>query len=202
MDYKNINDYELIYEVRENDEYAYNTLYNKYKTLIAKLAYDYYMKNKNKRAEYDDLLQEGYYALCVAIREYDENSTLFYTYASLCIKREMERYLKGLGRNKNMLLTESISLNIPLDDKEETYLEEIIPSKENVEKNVLSEEIYKKIWAYRHELSDEEGMIFELKANKFSNKEISTLLDIPYKKVDNCLRKIRILLTKYIKSLD
>ena len=201
MDYKDINDYELIYEVRESNEMAYNTLYEKYKTLISKIAYDYYLINRNKRVEYEDLIQEGYYALSVAVREYDEKSTLFYTYVTLCIKREMERYIKGCGRNKNMILTEAISLNEPVDKNGDIILEDVIAARDNVESYVLSEDIYNKIWLFRHELSNEESMVFELKANKFSNNEICILLDMPYKKLDNYLRKIRIELTKYMKTI-
>ncbi len=201
MDYKDINDYELIYEVRESNEMAYNTLYEKYKTLISKIAYDYYLVNKNKRVEYEDLIQEGYYALSVAVREYDEKSTLFYTYVTLCIKREMERYIKGCGRNKNMILSDAISLNEPVDKNGDIYLEDVIASKDNVENYVLSEDTYNKLWLFKHELSNEESMVFELKANKFSNNEICELLDMPYKKLDNYLRKIRMELTKYMKTI-
>ena len=201
MDYKDINDYELIYEVRESNEMAYNTLYEKYKTLISKIAYEYYLANRNKRVEFEDLVQEGYYALSVAVREYDEKSTLFYTYVTLCIKREMERYIKGCGRNKNMILTDAVSLNEPVDKNGDIVLEDVIPSKDDVENYVISEGIFYKLWLFRHELSNEESMIFELKANKFSNNEICVLLDIPYKKLDNYLRKIRIKLTKYMKTI-
>ena len=201
MDYKDINDYELIYEVRERNEIAYNTLYEKYRTLITKIAYEYYLVNRKKRVEFEDLVQEGYYALSVAVKEYDEKSTLFYTYVSLCIKREMERYIKGCGRNKNMVLSDAVSLNETVDKNGDILLEEVVPSKDDVEKYVLSEDVFNKLWSFRHELSNEESLVFELKANKFSNNEICELLDMPYKKVDNYLRKIRLELTKYMKTI-
>ena len=202
MDYKNLNDYELIYEVRENNEIAYNTLYDKYKNLIGKIARDYYNKNKNNRIEYEDLVQEGFYGMSQAIRGYDENSTLFYTYANICIRREIERYIKTFERNKNMILNDAVSLSYPLDDTGETTLEDVIKSKENIEEYILSESNYKKIWNFRNDLPFNESIIFELKSNQFSNKEISILLDMPYKLVDNYLRKIRISLKKYLKKLS
>ena len=202
MDYKDLNDYELIYEVRENNEIAYNVLYDKYKNLINKIAREYYIKNKNSRIEYEDLVQEGFYGMSLAIKGYDETSTLFYTYVSLCIRREIERYIKTFERNKNTVLNEAVSLSYPLDDTGETTLEDVIKSKENTENYVLSESNFKKLWDFRNELSLDESMIFELRSNHFSNKEISILLDMPYKLVDNHLRKIRINLKKYLKKLN
>ena len=69
MNYKDINDYELIYHVRENDEYAYNTLINKYSFLVNKLAYEYYSKNRNLGIELEDLIQEGFFAISMSIKD-------------------------------------------------------------------------------------------------------------------------------------
>lgn len=202
MDYKDLNDYELLYEVRENNEIAYNVLYDKYKNLINKIAREYYIKTKNSRIEYEDLVQEGYYGMSLAIRGYDEKSTLFFTYVSLCIRREIERYIKTFERNKNTALNEAVSLSYPLDDTGETTLEDVIKSNENTENYVFSESNFKKLWNFRNDLSLDESMVFELRSNHFSNKEISILLDMPYKVVDNHLRKIRINLKRFLKKLN
>ena len=145
MDYKDLNDYELIYEVRDNNEIAYNTLYAKYRNLINKIAREYYNRNKNTRIEYEDLVQEGFYGMSLAIRGYDENSTLFFTYVNICIRREIERYIKTFERNKNMILNEAVSLSYPLDEYGETTLEDVIKSKDNIEEYIFSETNYKTI---------------------------------------------------------
>ena len=41
-------------------------------------------------------------------------------------------------------------------------------------------------------------MIYELKYNYFTNKEIADLLELPYKYVDNRLRKIRKIIKHYV----
>ena len=58
MDYKNINDYELIYMIRENDSDK-NIVFNKYKPLVESIAKECYKKT-NKSIDLDDLIQEGY----------------------------------------------------------------------------------------------------------------------------------------------
>lgn len=197
MDYKKINDYELIYQIRENDEIAYDTLFDKYSFIVNKLAYEYYLKNRNVGIEMDDLCQEGFFAIAMALRDYNQDSSLFYTYVLLCIKREMERYIKYSKRNKQMILNNAISLNTPIDEEKELFLEDVVASSNNLEETVIFADFYKELLLYKHNLNFEESLVYELKINQFSNKEISELLDISYKKVDNYLRKIRGLLLKY-----
>jgi len=201
LDYKNINDYELIYQIRENDEVAYETLFDKYSFIVNKLAYEYYSKNKNIGIEYDDLCQEGFFAISSALKEYNQDTSLFYTYVILCIKREMERLIKYHRRYKQMILSNSVSISSCIDGSSSLFLEEVIPSNFNVEETVISDDIYNKLLLYKHNLKFEESLVYELKVNKFTNKEIASLLDISYKKVDNHLRRIRNILLKYKMTL-
>lgn len=197
MNYKNINDYELVYQIRESDEEAYNTLFDKYSFLVKRLAYEYYYKNENIGIEIEDLCQEGYFAISVALKDYDQDNSLFYTYVLLCIRREMERYIKYCKRNKQMILNNAVSLSVSVDDSNELFLEDLISSGESLEDTVIGDEIYKSLFLYKHNLSFEESLIYELKINKFNNKEIATLLDLSYKRVDNSLRKIRTAISNY-----
>ena len=45
MDYKNLNDYELVYQVKEHDEVAYGILLDKYSHLVDMLAKKYIKNN-------------------------------------------------------------------------------------------------------------------------------------------------------------
>jgi len=197
LDYKNVNDYELVYQIRENDEIAYNVLFDKYSFIVNKLAYEYYLKNKNIGIEYEELCQEGFYAIAMALKDYNQDSSLFYTYVSICVKREMERLIKFYRRNKQMILNDSISINTTIGNDDSLFLEDVISSGISSEDVFMSEYRYEKLQMYKHELAFEESLVYELKFNKFSNKEISALLDLPYKKVDNYLRKIKALVLKY-----
>ena len=96
-----------------------------------------------------------------------------------------------------MILNTAISFNQFIDENNELLLEDVIESSYNLEDSICNSDFFNRIFMYRHNLSFEESLIFELKFNQFSNREIATLLDISYKKVDNCLRKIRNKLVKF-----
>ena len=196
MNYKDINDYELIYEIRESNEDSYNILIKKYSTYVKKLADEYYKNNKSIKVEYEDLIQEGYYGLLQALDNYDERSSLFYTFASICIKREMERLIKSYSRNKQMVLNSAISLNKPLDSNEDTFMEDVIPSNENIEEYVLSEMKSREIYNLKYEMPLEMSCVYELRLNRFTNMEISNLLEIPKKKVEKYVYNIKKMVKK------
>lgn len=199
MNYKDINDYEVLYMISERDEDAYNTMYDKYYPLISSLARKYYKSYANYGIDYDDLYQEGLVALNNAIKEFDEkNNCLFYTYTLVCVKREMERLVKKSIRLKHMVLNNALSLEQSIGDND-LYIEDIIEDvKENISVNFDNRTSYKKILDLKYELSDRQSMVYELKLNNFSNKEIAVLLDISYKAVDNSLKLIKGKLKKYV----
>ena len=86
MDYKKINDYEVVYMVRENDEEAREIIFNKYIPIVRRIASDHLALAKMARIEYEDLVQEGLIALNEAINKYNERSgVLFYTFLCVCV---------------------------------------------------------------------------------------------------------------------
>ena len=74
MDYKKLNDYEVVYMVRENDDEAREIIFNKYIPLVRRIASNYLTLAKMARIEYEDLVQEGLIALNEAINKYNEYS--------------------------------------------------------------------------------------------------------------------------------
>ena len=191
MDYKNLNDYELVYQVRENDSIAYDAIFSKYSHLIDIMAKKYLKKNRNIGLEYDDLYQEGMFGLSRALDNYDSCDTLFYTYAVLCAKREMDRVVKTYRRNKQMILNDAYSLNKSINDEEDMFLEDVIASNYLVEDDYNSYNYFTNLIYFKYELAFEDSLVYELKINEFSVKEIATLLDMTYKNVDYRLHKIR-----------
>ena len=90
MEYKDFNDYELLNYIAEGNEEANNILIKKYEPLINKIASRMLPYCKNNGLDLSDLVQEGMIGLNHAIDKYQEiENTLFYTYASKCIKRKI-----------------------------------------------------------------------------------------------------------------
>ena len=191
MDYKKYNDYELVYQVRENDSIAYDILMKKYSLLAKKYAAEYYAKNKSVGIEKEDLYQEGMLGVIMALNDYNSNDTVFYTYALLCMKREMERLIKTAKRKKHKALNEAISLSSTVSFEDDMYLEDVLSSPYRVEDDLKSIELSRFLNNLKYELPDEDSIIYELRINSFNNREIAELLGTSCKFVDNRLRKIR-----------
>ena len=68
MDYKNINDNEILNLINISDEYLY-ILYDKYKPLIDKICLFYY--NQSNSVDLDDLSQEAFIAFYYAVCNYN-----------------------------------------------------------------------------------------------------------------------------------
>lgn len=191
MDYKKINDYEVVYMVRENDEEAREIIFNKYIPIVKKIASNYLAYAKLARIEYDDLVQEGLIALNVAINRYNEkNGPLFYTFASVCVERRIVSYCRLMNSSKHYVLNSAL-----LDDSLYGVCDEKTPEFYFDERCLEDEFIY-----FKNLFKLNESCIFELRYNGFSYKEISSLLDIPITIIDGRLYKIRKTLQNKIKN--
>ena len=88
----NQNDNEIIYLINEDSDYYRFVLFQKYKPVIISIVNDYYNRYNGLYIDYDDLFQEGMIGFNNAINSYNSNSSIFYTYASICIKRNIISY--------------------------------------------------------------------------------------------------------------
>lgn len=86
---------QLAYRIRAEENTADNMLqlWQQNRAFIGKIALKY-----SKYAEMDDLKQEGYIALCEAVRHYDTDYNVpFINYAAYHIKQRMQRYIEDNG---------------------------------------------------------------------------------------------------------
>ena len=197
MNYKEYNDYELIYQVKENDEVAYGILLEKYSHLVDMLAKKYIKNNSNLGLEYDDLYQEGMVGIIKALEDYNASDCLFYTYAALCAKREMDKTLLYFKRKKHMVLNDAISMDKVISKDSNCSVKDTIADNYDLEKEYESYDKCQRIMDIKYDLDLIDSSILELKINGFSTNEISKLLDITYKAVDYRMRKIRKKICKF-----
>ena len=176
---------------------------NKYNPIIKKQADIFIKKYPSLNMDRDELVQEGTLGLINAIDSFSERrNCIFYTYAILLIKREMIKHTKRCSCSKNLILTLSKSFSESVFENE-LYLEDtLFEKKDLVEEKVLSNYYEQILNAFKYELKLKEALIYELRINNFSNKEISILLDLPYKSVDNNWRLIKIKLLEYIQQAN
>ncbi len=198
--YKDIDDFELIYLIEENNEQALNILYDKYKPIIDLKAKRYLKYGKKFGLEYQDLFQEGMLGLSEAITSFkDDKKAQFKTFANLCIERQIFSLLKKASRKKHTLLNDSMSLDESINENENTLLdiffEEGTNPSEMVEFKENKKELFSKIYEVLTPLEKE---VFDLKVNSFDYKEISQLLNKSYKSIDSAIQRIRLKVRKII----
>jgi RNA polymerase sporulation-specific sigma factor len=195
MTYKNYNDYELMYLISENNEDAYQTIFEKYQPLVFKEAIKYIFLSKKLGISEEDLIEEGKVGLYKAIEGYN-NEVEFFTFASICIKRSIFKLLKKSSTYKQKILNEAIDINQDNDDS--IYYQE--EKDKDIVQNLINEEFESKITKFKHKLNEQDSTIFELKYNGFTYKEISEILNLDKKYIDNRLLSIRNKLKKYLKD--
>lgn len=192
MEYKNINDYEVLYMIGEQNEEAYELLFQKYSPLVSNLSRNYINKFNCNGLDYEDLFQQGMYGLSIAIYKYNEKeNALFYTFASKCIKNEIINLIKRNITNNSNILNNAISIDKEYGDNNQTLEDFFEDKSSNIEYIIEEIEKTKIVDNLKYKVKDCNMPIIELKLNGFSNKEISSLLDISYKQVDNGLRSIK-----------
>lgn len=183
------NDYELVSLAQEKDEIATNILYDKYYYLIKKKARKIYNYLKKYGLEFDDVVQELVIGFENAINNFNQdNDASFFTFANICMDRNIISLATNCKRNKYRILNEALQIDI----EENFSLLEVVGDNTTPESELFEKDsaylLFSKI---DNKLTFMESMIFELKINGYDYKEISNILDIDAKHVYNCISRIK-----------
>lgn len=192
MDYKALNDNELVYLCCENNEEASSLMIEKYRNCILNTLKTYLKKYDIRGMEIADLYQEGLIGLIHAIKTFDQNKKItFYTYANACIKNSIVSAMRQSFRKKNNILNNSYSLDNLIEDSNSNFYE--LFKDDNADPSILlldKEETNSLISLIKSKLSEGEREIFELRLKGLSNNEISSLLDKDKKTIENTMYRI------------
>ena len=191
--YIDLNDYEIIYMIGENDEIAKDLMYKKYMPVVNKIAKEMYPYAKKLGLELDDLEQEGYIALVKAMEYYDSSkNVLFYTYVVAAIKRKMLNLVRLNSAVKHQLLNNSISFDETVTEDGSTLFSFLEDKKALKPLELMeSNESIKRIKNILFDLDIELASILELRINGFKQNEIATLLDLNRRNITNLLVKLK-----------
>ena len=111
--YENVSDEELIVRLRQGETQITDYIMDKYKHLVRKKAKSMFILGGDN----DDLIQEGMIGLFKAIRDYDiGRDASFFTFADLCISRQMYNAVQAARREKHAPLNSYISLYADMSD--------------------------------------------------------------------------------------
>lgn len=194
MDYRQVTDEELIVRLRDGEEQITDYIMDKYKNLVRSKAGSMFILG----ADRDDLIQEGMIGLFKAIRDYDcGRDASFFTFAELCISRQMYSAVQAAGRMKHIPLNSYISLyggsSTGQGEEEENGVlgiladnglnpEDFVIDKENVEN--LEKQI-------EQELSTFEKQVLDLHLTGMSYSQIARVLGRDEKSTDNALQRLK-----------
>lgn len=187
-----INDYELVSLAQEGNEDAVNLIYQKYRPLIIKKSKDAISRAPHHGIEISDIMQEGFIGLEEAIEKYNEkDNTLFYTFAVLCIDRQILNYLRKTIYGKGKILNEAISI----DENIERLLTDNATTEEKIIKQEDENKIIKKLLK---ELTEFEKEVFKLKTKDYTFEEIAHTLNKDIKSIYNTHQRIKQKMKKII----
>ena len=190
MNYDDINDYEVLFMVREQNEDAQELLYNKYYNLIDIITKKYYKQASILGVENKDLMQEALIGFSYAINKFkDDYDNNFKSFLTLCIERRISKFLRTLNKNNNKMMINYLPIDKLEDSNNINKISDINnnPSIRYEELDYFNNIIMN---AYNR-LSDQELKVFKLLIKGLSIKEISTNLNISYKSVDNTIQRIK-----------
>ena len=203
LDFKSMEDEEIIGIIREDNDIALEYLIRKYKNHVKSKARSYYLIGGDK----EDIIQEGMIGLYKAIRDYNPHKeTAFRSFAEICITRQIITAIKTATRQKHIPLNSYISLNKPVYSEEsERTLQDIIAGIRiyDPEELMIGKEGLNLIEEKMGEvLSQLELEVFKYYIDGLSYQEIADDLNRHVKCIDNALQRVKKKLEKILEEKD
>ncbi len=187
--YDRMTDEQLIEKLRGGDKKIMDYIMEKYKNLVRKEANAMYLLG----GENEDLIQEGMIGLFKAVQDYDpRQESSFYSFARLCITRQLYTAIEASRRKKHGPLNSYVSLYDRNEEKEAPDRHhrgqgESDPEEASEQPGVCkgSEERAGGC------LSDLESRVLYLHLMGTDYKTIARLLDKSPKTMDNAIQRIK-----------
>lgn len=189
---KQLTDEELIKKIKIGDEMAETELFSRYKDLVVKIARGYFIVG----GDLEDLVQEGMIGLYKAIKGFsDEKEASFKTFAVLCIKHQIQTAIKHANTNKNKPLSSAVSFQSFTENGTSENLDFLpiaLILEDTPEEKIIDKENFKSLnEKIKSHLSPLEFKVLKLYLQGYSYKEISSVLAVSSKSIDNSLSRIK-----------
>lgn len=187
--YEQMTDEQLIEKLRKGDRDIMDYIMEKYKNLVRKEANAMYLLG----GENDDLIQEGMIGLFKAVQDYNvHQETSFYSFAKLCITRQMYSAIEASKRKKHSPLNSYISF-YETSEEQGSLIETMAAGQESNPEELLVSREYAQLLEMKLEesLSALENRVLYLHLLGTDYKTIARLLDKSPKTIDNALQRIK-----------
>ncbi len=190
MDYTVLNDEQIIDLIQKGQADATEYMLKKYYPLVKKSIRTLYLIG----ADTEDLSQEGMIGLFKAIQSFQpDNNASFYTFAKLCIDRQIYSAIKASNRKKHSPLNSYISFYSKINEDEMELIDNLEAGMDsNPEQIVLDRENATNIEEILDEhLSKMEKQVLSLYLEGKSYSDIASELGKTSKSIDNAIQRIR-----------
>lgn len=188
--YQEMSDEQLIGQLRSGDSRVMDYILDKYKPLVRKKANAVFLIG----GETDDLIQEGMIGLFKAVRDYDEGKEAsFFSFAELCITRQLYKAVEASNRKKHAPLNTYISFYSETGEEGHSLAETLTTGgMGDPEQMIIDQENLKQFWdGLREHLSSMEQQVLDeyLQGNNY--QQIAEHMNKQPKTIDNALQRIK-----------
>lgn len=192
--YEDFTDEELIEQLRNGDAGVMDFLMEKYKYLVRKKANAVFLLG----GDTDDLVQEGMIGLFKAVRDFDGNQSSFFSFADLCISRQIYHAIEAAGRKKHIPLNAYVSLSEDGKDADHQVLEERITVREDNPEQILidRENVHTFLEKIHETLSPMENQVLDAYLAGWNYRQIAEKMGKTEKSIDNALQRIKMKVQK------
>jgi len=198
INWDKLTDEEIVSIAQKGNRDAEEYLIRKYQKMVFVWTRSYFLQG----AEPDDVIQEGMIGLYKAIRDFSVGTSSFWSFAKLCIIRNVISAIKGTTRQKHLPLNSYTSLHRPINDYEgDRTLLETLTNHRVDDPEVLAinrEELQTTSTTIRAILSKFEFDVFKLYVSGFTYREIAEHLNTHTKSIDNALCRIKMKIEKQL----
>ena len=195
-DYTTLDEAEVIEAAKAGDEMAMEYLLERYQGLLGHICEKYFLRD----GERDYLMQDAMIGFVQAVQDYNpESGKQFKNFAFLCVKRELDSCVKRSNRKKHMILNDAVPINYTNGEDEEMVENEALLMERDKTGSVITPEslmLEKESCVETSSiladiLSKLEYKVLIMRLMGYSYNEITLLLQLENKSVDNAMQRIR-----------
>lgn len=179
-------DEQFVLLAKEGNSEAELELFNKYRSLINKYSRGYFLVG----GDVEDLIQEGMIGLYKAIKNYSqEKDASFATFASLCIRRQIQSAIRNASTQKNKILSSAVPIT---DEEDDDYGIFSITSADRPDQKLINKQTNEEIFSQlKKMLSPLEFDVLKYYLAGLTYEQISQKTNLSKKSIDNALSRIK-----------
>ncbi len=181
-DFNLLSDEELAALSRNGNPEAGGALMYRYKDTVKAIARQYFLAG----GDTDDLVQEGMFALYLAVSQYSpKKECSFKSFACLCIRHRIFDAIKSSCREKNRALNGFVEIASVAET-------ELAPESNEPEAIFLKNERGKQLYSFiESNLNEKEFELFRLYLSGLSYADMASKTALTEKQIDNKLQRIK-----------